>query len=135
MKKMIITGNAGKSPELRYAPSGESFATFSLAVSVGTKDNPRTDWVECSVNGKRAETVMQYVKSGTKLLIEGSPSVSVYMSKDGKPVATLKCSVHNFEFIGGKTEDKEEPAEYSAPAPNAGFNAPAPSLQDDSIPF
>lgn len=126
MKRMFITGVVGKDPEKRYAPSGESFATFSLAVSSGTKDNPRTDWIECSVNGRKVETIMQYVRKGSKLLIEGTPSVSAYLSKDGKPVGTLKCSVSTFEFIGGKSEEKEESTSY---------NAPGPALQPDDISF
>ena len=52
MKKIIITGNVGRDPEMKISQNGEEFVTFSLGVSVGTKDKPKTDWVDISCNGK-----------------------------------------------------------------------------------
>lgn len=149
MKKIIVTGNVGKDPETRYAPSGESFVTFSLAVSSGTKANPRTDWLEISCNGRTAEVVQNYVRKGSKLLVEGTPSASAYMNKEGKPVATLRVSAANIEFIGSKDRaedasdagydapnyESESHAQPAAKSASTGFNAPGPSLQADDIPF
>jgi single-strand DNA-binding protein len=105
MKKIFVTGNVGRDPETRYAPSGESFVTFSFAVTTGAKNNQKTDWLEISCNGKTAEVVQTYVIKGTKLLIEGTPSASAYVNKEGKPVATLRVSASNIEFIGAKLTD------------------------------
>lgn len=150
MKKIFVTGNVGRDPETRYAPNGESFVTFSLAVSSGTKANPRTDWMEVSCNGKTAEVVQNYVRKGSKLLIEGTPSVNAYISKEGKPVGTLRIAASTIEFIGSRERAEEADSFESAPdygmdapaAPAAsakpaapGFNAPGPSLQSDDIPF
>lgn len=160
MKKIIITGNVGGDPELRYAPSGDSFVTFSLAVTTGSKANQKTDWLEISCNGKTAEIVQQYVKKGSKLLIEGTPSTSAYINKEGKPVATLRVSAHNIEFIGsGSSNDSNNnvtyqpigegqvagfnaPGAYSTPRRNlvpqqapATYTTPGPTLTADDIPF
>lgn len=148
MKKILVTGNVGKDPETRYAPSGESFVTFSFAVTTGSKANQKTDWLEISCNGKTAEVVQNYVRKGSKLLVEGTPSASAYINKEGKPVATLRVSASTIEFIGSRerSEDAGDSHYESAPnydtpsqqqsAPSAGgFNAPGPSLQADDIPF
>jgi single-strand DNA-binding protein len=148
MKKIFVTGNVGRDPESRYAPSGESFVTFSLAVTTGPKNNQKTDWLEISCNGKTAEVVQTYVRKGTKLLVEGTPSANAYINKEGKPVATLRVSASNIEFIGSKERSEEAGAPdhggyddapaYDTPAakaPQSAFNAPGPSLQSDDVPF
>ena len=148
MKKIFVTGNVGRDPEPRYAPSGESFVTFSLAVTTGPKNNQKTDWLEISCNGKTAEVVQTYVRKGTKLLVEGTPSANAYINKEGKLVATLRVSANNIEFIGSKERSEEAGAPdhggyddapaYDTPAakaPQSAFNAPGPSLQSDDVPF
>ena len=142
MKKIFVTGNVGRDPETRYMPSGESFVTFSLAVTTGPKDNQKTDWLEISSNGKTAELVQTYVRKGSKLLIEGTPSANAYVNKEGKPVAVLRVSASNIEFIGAKMTDDngdgghthvEQPS--TSPSKGSGFNAPGASLQGDDVPF
>ena len=149
MKKIFVTGNVGRDPESRYAPSGESFVTFSLAVTTGPKNNQKTDWLEISCNGKTAEVVQTYVRKGTKLLVEGTPSANAYINKEGKAVASLRVSASNIEFIGSRERSEEagapdggygsyDQAPGNEPAPamqQSGFNAPGPSLQADDIPF
>ena len=108
MKKIIITCNVGKNPELRVdSNSGMQFATFSVGVSVGTKQTPKTDWVDVSCNGKLADIAKNYIKKGSKLLIEGYPSASAYINKENKAVATLKVFANNIEFLS-KQEDSSE---------------------------
>lgn len=131
MKKIFVTGHVGRDPETRYAPSGESFVTFSLAVNSGTKASPRTDWMEVSCNGKLAEVVQAYVQKGAKLLIEGSPSVNAYVNKEGKPVGTLRIAAGSIEFLSSKSDDEDS----TSGTPNAKFNAPGVNLKPDDIPF
>ena len=106
MKKLICTGFCGKNPESRANQQGETFVTFSLGVSVGTKDKPKTDWLEISCNDKLAEIVENYVTKGSKLLIEGFPSTDAYINKDGKAISTMRLRAYTIEFIGSKQEDK-----------------------------
>lgn len=144
-----MTGNVGRDPEVRADQSGNQFVTFSLAVAVGTKQNPRTDWIDVTCNGKLADVAKNYVKKGTKLLIEGFPSVHAYMTKENTPAATMRVSVNNFEFLS-KRDDNEAEMGGGASNMNAGsgsdFNSPvytlpemgasnAMNLKADEIPF
>lgn len=99
MKRLTITGNVGHDPELRLDHSGGQFATFSVAVPVGTKQNPKTDWVDVYCKGRLAEIAYTYAKKGTKVLVDGYPSVNAYINKDNIPVGTLRVSAHSFELL------------------------------------
>ena len=141
MKKIIITGNVGRDPELRADQTGNQFATFSVGVSVGTKQNPKTDWVDVSCNGKLADVARNYVKRGTKILVEGFPSVNAYINKENKPVGTLRIYANNFELLSKREDesqhdDSDEPV-YSLP-PSQSSSASSGGLSSDdlnAIPF
>ncbi|MBP9742101.1 MAG: single-stranded DNA-binding protein [Burkholderiales bacterium] len=108
MKRLIITGNVGQDPELRLDNSGTQFTTFSVAVAVGTKQNPKTDWVDISCNGKLAEIAYTYAKKGTKVLIDGYPTVNAYINKDNIPIGTLKLYANSLELLKFPNGDKIE---------------------------
>jgi single-strand DNA-binding protein len=97
MKKIIITGNVGRDPEIRNTKTGEQFVSFSVAVSVGTKDNPKTDWCDISVYGRQMEYVRSYVKRGARVMIEGFPTVDAYIGKDGQAKSSLRIFCNNIE--------------------------------------
>jgi single-strand DNA-binding protein len=99
MKRLTITGNIGRDPELRLDPSGAQFATFSVAVAVGTKANPKTDWVDVSCNGKLAEIACTYAKKGSKVLVDGYPNVNAYINKDNIPVGTMRLYANSLELL------------------------------------
>lgn len=106
MKKAIITGNVGRDPISRTDQNGNIFVSVSVAVSVGTKQNPKTDWVEAVFTGKIADTVLNLVTKGTKLLVEGFPKASAYINKDGQAVGTMTLYANSFEFLS-KKEDRD----------------------------
>ncbi len=129
MKKIFITGNVGKDPEIRSDGKGGEFVTFSLAVSVGTKQNPKTDWVGITCNGKTADTVKNYVKKGNKLLIEGFPSIHAYIAKDGTATGEMRVAMYTFEFIGSIPQDNHEEVATRQQ------ELPINNIQGDEIPF
>lgn len=140
MKKIIITGNVGKDPELRADQNGNQFATFSVGVSVGTKQSPKTDWVEVSCNGKLADLARNYIKKGSKLLVEGFPSANAYLNRENKPVASLRVFANTVEFLSkredGPSDDyghKDEPV-YSLPDADSSGSGNH-TLTSDNIPF
>ena len=108
MKKIIITGNIGKDPELRADKDGNQFAVFSVGVAVGTKQAPKTDWVQVSANGKLAETVKMYAKKGAKILVEGFPAPSIYINKENEPVAILNVYASIIELLSKRENDADE---------------------------
>ena len=127
MISMTIAGNVGKNAELRTTQGGDPVLGFSIAVDNGKdKDGNKRDstWVNCSIWGKRAESLQSYITKGTKLVVTGRPGVNVYEGK-----GSLTLSVNDLTFMGGaKQEDR------------GGYDqSPAPSTQsrdiDDEIPF
>lgn len=99
MKRLTITGNLGRDPELRDDQSGGQYAAFSVAVNVGSRQNPRTDWIEVNCNGKLAEVMANYAKKGAKVLVDGFPVVNAYINKDNEPVGTLKLYANHIELL------------------------------------
>jgi single-strand DNA-binding protein len=99
MKRLTITGNIGRDPELRLDQNGVHFATFSVAVSVGSKQSPKTDWVEVSCNGRLAEIVTSYARKGSRVLVDGYPNVTAYINKDNQPVGNLRLFAHSIELL------------------------------------
>ncbi|MCE2705837.1 MAG: single-stranded DNA-binding protein [Proteobacteria bacterium] len=140
MKKIIVTGNVGRDPEVRADQSGNQFVTFSIGVSVGTKQNPKTDWLEISCGGKLVDVARNYVRKGTKVLVEGFPTVSAYMNKENKPAASMRVYANVMELLSRK-EDEVSPSNdynndpvYTLPEMNSS-NSAVNSLQSDDIPF
>lgn len=111
MKRLTVTGNIGRDPEMRLDANGNQFAAFSVGVSVGTKINPKTDWVEITCNGKLAEVVTTYGKKGRRVLVDGFPHVNAYINKDDVPVGTLRMYANSVELLGrGHDDDDSEEA-------------------------
>ena len=134
MQLMIIAGNVGKDAVLRRTGNGDAVLGFSLAVDQG-KDaggNKRdTLWVDCSIWGKRAESLESHITKGTKLTLSGRPTVRAHEGK-----AYLGLSVDNLTFMGGGEQSSQASgygAGYDAQKPQGG--APAGGIDQDEILF
>jgi single-strand DNA-binding protein len=114
----ILQGNVGKDPVKRNAGSSE-LASFSVASSYREKNERKTTWVNCTVWGKQADVIMQYVKKGSRLLVSGELTTREH---DGKTY--LELNVQGFELLGGK-----DTVSHDAPMAD---NDP---IESDSIPF
>lgn len=134
MQKIIINGNVGKDPEERFTKNGQKIVSFSLAVSNQDKAKTTT-WYECQCwNDKTQDVIMQFVTKGSKLLIDGRPSINVYIDKTGKAAGSIQVTINTVEFIGSKKDEHQTDSELE-PATQSAFNAPGPSLQSDDVPF
>lgn len=133
MKKIIVTGHVGHNPSTRDDKSGGEFTTFSLGVTVGTKQNPKTDWVNVSCSGKLSDTAKNYIVKGMKVLVEGFPTATAYLTREKQPAATLQVYANNIEFLSSKDDkiENDSPARTeSTPAQQAA----SPNMDSD-IPF
>lgn len=88
LNKVMLIGNLGKDPELRYSAKGLAVASFSIATNESTKDEEgniqeRTEWHNVITFGKLAETSNQYLKKGQRVYIEGSIRTRSYDDKNG----------------------------------------------------
>lgn len=125
-------GNLGRDAEVRFASNGDPVANFALAVAVGTKAEPETMWVRCSLYGKRAESLAQYLTKGSKVVVTGRIKLREWQDKEGNLRTELTLNVADVWFAGGRSQDdsaRERPA--AKPAPERMGGAPF----DDEIPF
>ena len=118
----------GKDAELKTTNNGKQVLNFSGAYPVGYGDNERTQWIECAIWGDRAVSVQQYMVKGAQVVIYAEDlEVEAWNKNDADRTAgaTLKCTVRNFDFAGGKQEGTAPP--QTAPAPQSSAPAPAPA--------
>ena len=140
--KIILVGNLGRDPELRYTPQGTPVCSFSLATNERRKDrttgenNDVTTWFSVTLWGRQAETASQYLSRGRPVYIEGRLRVEEWTDRDGKPRHTLEVHATDMQFIGGGARSDEAGAVPAKAAAATGEPAsPAADLNDDDIPF
>src|SRR5712664_2100552 len=138
--KIILVGNLGRDPELRYTPQGTPVCSFTLATNERRKDKAGemqdvTTWFRVTLWGRQAETASQYLTKGRQVYIEGRLRVEEYTDRDGKQRHSLEVHATDMQFIGAgaRGEDAGAPAKAASAQANAG---PEPTdLTDDDIPF
>ena len=142
---IIITGNLGRDPEMRYTPSGQAVTSFSVAQNDSyTNSNgekvKRTLWFRVTAWGKQAETCNQYLKKGAMVLVEGrltaDPATGnprIWSGQDGQARASFEVSAQIVRFLSARGESAE-----SGGAPVAGsgsMDMAAEMPPEDDIPF
>lgn len=104
--QVVIVGNVGRDPEMRYTQSGIAVCSFSVAVTrrfgSGDQRQEKTTWVRVSVWNKQAETANQYVRKGGQILVSGTMEASAYLDKSGQPQASLEMRADNFQLLGSR---------------------------------
>jgi single-strand DNA-binding protein len=129
INKVMLLGNLGKNPELSYTQSGFAKCKFSLAtnesfVNKAGERQDRAEWHNVIVWGKQAEAASKFLRKGWRAFVEGRIQTRSYDDKDGVKKYITEIVADRVTFIGGVSDEPEEPA---APANNE------PS--DDDIPF
>jgi single-strand DNA-binding protein len=139
VNKVILIGNLGKDPEIRYTPNGRAVARFPIATSemwTGADGNrqERTEWHNIIVWGKQGETCGQYLAKGRQVFIEGSIRSRSFDDKNGNKRYVTEIVAQRVRFLGGGGGTRVAPEAESGlagEAPAAGDTAPF----DDDIPF
>lgn len=106
VNKVIIVGNLGKDPEVRFTPGGKALARFPVATSERWTDQDgnrqeRTEWHNVVVWGKQAESCGQYLAKGRQVYVEGSLRTRQYDDKDGNRRYTTEVVARDVRFLGG----------------------------------
>jgi single-strand DNA-binding protein len=161
VNKVILIGNLGKDPEVRYAPSGSAIANIALATSRSWKDKTtgerqeETEWHRVVFFDRMAEVAGEYLKKGKSVYIEGRLKTRKWTDKEGVEKYTTEVMADKMEMLGSREGGmgdeggggggsgaaparREAPARSAAPAPAP--RAPAKSStgfddMDDDIPF
>lgn len=133
---IIVVGNLGRDPEMRYMQSGDPVTSFSVAsgrsyTSKSGEKVEETTWFRVSVFGKMAETCNQYLHKGSKVLVEGrlnadkNGSPRIWNRQDGTPAASFEITAQTVRFLSSRSDSAssgEGPAEGMAP--DAGDDIP-----------
>jgi single-strand DNA-binding protein len=150
VNKVILIGNLGRDPEIRYTQSGEPIANFSLATSESWNDKSgqrqeRTEWHRVEVFGKTAQVVRDYLTKGRQVYLEGQIRYEEWTDKDGNKRNTTRIRVSGpgsrLVMLGGRGEGGPGPGGRSsgggAPAPEGGPSGPEDDFQasDEDVPF
>ncbi len=151
VNKVILIGNCGRDPEVRYAPSGAAICNVSIATSSRRKDKTSgetiedTQWHRVTFYDRLAEIAGEYLKKGRPVYVEGRLKYGKYTDKDGVERNTVDIVATEMQLLGGRDgAAAEEPAAARAPAPAAAKPAgkaaggkPASGFDDmdDDIPF
>ncbi|MDR3395708.1 MAG: single-stranded DNA-binding protein [Parasulfuritortus sp.] len=107
VNKVIIIGNLGRDPEMRYLPSGDAVANLRIATTDKFKDKSGdmqevTEWHSVAFFGKTAEICGQYLKKGSQLYVEGSLRTRKWQDKDGNDRYTTEIRGDRMQMLGGR---------------------------------
>jgi single-strand DNA-binding protein len=143
VNKVILLGNLGKDPELRYTQSQTPVCSFSLATSERRKDasgnwGDHTEWHNIIAFGKTAENSANFLKKGRQCYIEGKIQTRKWQDKEGKDRWTTEIIANTIQFVGGKGEGRGAGGgaeESSSPPPLPSSLRSADSIGGDSVTF
>jgi len=143
VNKVILIGNLGRDPELRYTQNGQAVANFTLATTEnwtdkGGEKQERTEWHRIVAWGRTGELCAQYLSKGRTVYIEGRIQTREWEDKDGNKRQTTEINANTVQFLGGaRGADGGGP---SGPPSGGGGGGGGPSsgpgpAPDDDIPF
>ncbi|MCX8073078.1 MAG: single-stranded DNA-binding protein [Candidatus Binatia bacterium] len=136
VNKVILVGNLGRDPEVRFTPNGQAVARFSVATTEKWRDQQgqlqeRTEWHNVVVWGKQAEACGQYLAKGRQVYVEGRLQTRSYDDKDGIKRQVVEVIAQTVRFLGGGGARPQAEATPLVP-PGEG---PAVPPEEDDIPF
>jgi single-strand DNA-binding protein len=145
VNKVILIGNLGRDPELRYTPGGQPVANFSIATSEswnkkdGSGREERTEWHRIVAWGRTAELCAQYLSKGRTVYVEGRLQTREWENKEGQKQRTTEVVANTVQFIGGGGGGGA-PRGGPGGGPGGGSSAPTGGFEggpppDDEIPF
>ena len=151
VNKVILIGNLGQDPEVKYMPNGNAVANITVATSESWKDKntgeqvDKTEWHRVVFFRRLAEIVGEYLKKGSKVYLEGKLQTRKWQDKNGKDNWTTEIIAEQMQMLdsrgGGSSDFNQEQSgggqQQSAPqsAPSQAAPAPANNDFDDDIPF
>lgn len=137
--QIILVGNLGSDPEMRYTPNGVPVTNFSLAVNKSwtTQDGQKQDkttWYRVTTWRKQAELASQYLTKGRQVLVVGElDEARMFTGRDGQVHVSLEVTAQTVRFLGGRGEASGDVgASHGAAPANAGGE---PQISDEDIPF
>lgn len=136
VNKAILIGHLGRDPEMRYAPSGDAVANFSIATTETWKDKQgvkqeKTEWHRISMFGKGAEIAGEYLKKGSSVYIEGRIQTRKWQDKEGNERQTTEIVADRMQMLGSKGSTADDSREDASPSQPTNL----PDDFEDDLPF
>lgn len=143
VNKVILVGNLGKDPEVRYMPNGGAVANVTVATSEQWKDKQtgeqkeRTEWHNVVFYQRLAEIVGEYLKKGSQIYVEGSLRTRKWQDKNGNDRYTTEIIASEMQMLGGRSGGGSASFGGGSKAASGGGGEEAPFSEgfDDDIPF
>lgn len=157
VNKVILVGNLGRDPEVRYMPNGEAVCNFSIATTDSWRDKngqkqERTEWHNIVMYRKLAEIAGEYLKKGRPVYVEGRLQTRKWQTKEGQDRYTTEIVADQMQMLGGREgggsagyepmdEDQSMQSRPQQSAPSQSVPAPQPASGgdfdafEDDIPF
>lgn len=152
VNKVILIGNLGGDPEVKYLPSGGAVANITLATSESWKDKntgqpvEHTEWHRIVFYAKLAEIAGEYLKKGSKVYIEGSLLTRKWRDKQGQDRYTTEIKASSMQMLDGKPREESQPEPQQQRSGRNSYadaregrmppaSPPADAFDDDMIPF
>jgi single-strand DNA-binding protein len=133
VNKVIIVGNLGRDPEVRYSNGGMAICKLSVAVTERVKDGDEwkehTEWFRVTLFGKQAENAGQYLQKGRPVYVEGRLKTEKYKDKEGVEKTSVEVIGNTIQFLGGGN------GERYVPDPGNRKGDKKPEGPDDDLPF
>lgn len=123
VNKVIIVGNLGQDPEVRYLPQGGAVANLSIATSESWKDKAtgemkeQTEWHRVVIYQRLAEIAGEYLRKGSKVYLEGKLKTRKWTDKDGVERYTTEIVANELQMLDGKQDGQQQARQQSAPTP------------------
>jgi single-strand DNA-binding protein len=147
VNKVILVGNLGNDPDMRYTAGGAAVANISIATAESWRDKEsgeqqeRTEWHRVVFFGRLAEIVGEYLRKGSQIYVEGRLQTRKWTDKEGQDRYTTEIVANEMQMLGGKSggsanyesAPQSQPQKSNAPAPSS--NPTAADDFDDDIPF
>jgi len=146
VNKVILVGNLGKDPEVRYSPNGSAMANVTIATAESWKDKQsgekqeKTEWHRVVFFNRLAEIVGEYLKKGSQVYVEGRLQTRKWQGKDGQDRYTTEIVANEMQMLGSRSggggdtswnqQSNNAPSQQSSPA-----SAPPADDFDDDVPF
>ena len=144
INKVILIGNLGNDPDVRYTASGAAVANISLATAESWKDREtgeqqeRTEWHRIVFFGRLAEIVSEYLRKGSQIYVEGRLQTRKWQDKDGNDRYTTEIVANEMQMLGSKGGGKTSENYDQSPPPQAAEATSSTTTDDDfddDIPF
>lgn len=155
VNKVILVGNLGKDPEVRYMPSGDAITNITMATTDSWKDKngekqEKTEWHRVAFFGKLAEIAGEYLKKGSQVYVEGRLQTRKWQDKEGQDRYTTEIVADRMQMLGSRSgggnyevQDKAPPGEGRESSSSSGPSSSKPPAKkggdfadfEDDIPF